>query len=118
MSSTPETIARAFSSHRFAEAYPYLAEDVRWVLVGGPTLIGKQAVIDTCEGTLHELAQTTTNFSRFRTIVGADAVVVDAVGEYQAPDEPLSVVASCDIYEVSRGLIREITSYTTELPDA
>lgn len=118
MSATPESIARAFSSHRFGEAYPYLAEDVRWVLVGGPTLIGKQAVIDTCEDTLHELAQTTTSFAKFRTIVGADAVVVDAVGEYQAPDEMRSVVASCDIFEISGGLIREITSYTTELPDA
>ncbi len=117
MTSTPETVARAFSSHRFAEAYPYLAEDVRWVLVGGPTLIGKQAVIDTCEQTLQELAQTTTSFTKFRTIVGAAAVVVDAVGEYRAPDESRSVVASCDIFEVSGGLIHEITSYTTELTD-
>ncbi len=39
MTSTPETVARAFSSHRFAEAYPYLAEDVRWVLVVSGGLI-------------------------------------------------------------------------------
>ena len=52
MNPTPETIARAFSGHAFHEAYPYLAEDVRWVLVGGPTLVGKQAAIEACESTL------------------------------------------------------------------
>ena len=34
MSSTPRRIAEAFSGHRFAEAYPALADDVRWDLVG------------------------------------------------------------------------------------
>jgi hypothetical protein len=27
-------IAKAFSGHRFADAYPHLAQNVRWVLVG------------------------------------------------------------------------------------
>jgi len=112
---TPETIARAFSGHAFHEAYPYLAEDVRWVLVGGPTLVGKQAAIEACEGTRQELADTETTFSKFRTIVGTDAVVVDVIGEYSAPDQAKSVVASCDIFDFADGMIRSITSYTTEL---
>ena len=116
MNPTPETIARTFSGHAFSEAYPYLAEDVQWVLVGGPTLVGKQAAIEACESTLQELAQTETIFSKFRTVVGADAVVVDVIGEYSAPDQAGSVVASCDIFDFSDGLIRTITSYTTELP--
>ena len=114
---TPETIARAFSGHAFQEAYPYLAEDVRWVLVGGPTLVGKQAAIEACESTRQELADTETTFSKFRTIVGTDAVVVDVVGEYSAPDQAKSVVASCDIFDFADGIIRSITSYTTELAD-
>ena len=114
---TPETIARAFSGHAFHEAYPYLAEDVRWILIGGPTLVGKEAAIEACEGTLQELAHTETTFTKFRTVVGADAVVVDVVGEYSAPDQAKSVVASCDIFDFSDGLIHTITSYTTELSD-
>ena len=114
---TPETIARAFSGHAFPEAYPYLAEDVRWILIGGPTLVGKEAAIEACEGTLQELAHTETTFTKFRTVVGADAVVVDVVGQYSAPDQARSVVASCDIFDFSDGLIRTITSYTTELPE-
>ena len=117
MNPTPETIARAFSGHAFHEAYPYLAEDVRWVLVGGPTLVGKEAAIEACESTLQELADTETTFSKFRTIVGADAVVVDVIGEYSAPDQAKSVVASCDIFDFADGIIRSITSYTTELAD-
>ena len=46
MTLAPEHIAQAFSGHRFAEAYPHLADDVHWILVGGPMITGKQVVID------------------------------------------------------------------------
>ncbi len=36
MTLAPEHSAQAFSGHRFAEAYPHLADDVHWILVGGP----------------------------------------------------------------------------------
>jgi hypothetical protein len=116
MTFAPEVIAQAFSGHRFADAYPYLADDVHWILVGGPTITGRQAVIDTCEETLRELAQTTTQFARFKTIVSPDAVVIDAIGTYDPPDGSRSTVASCDIYDFVDGSIVEITSYTIELP--
>jgi ketosteroid isomerase-like protein len=111
-----EEIAQAFSGHRFADAYPYLADDVHWILVGGPVITGMQAVVDTCEETLRELAQTTTHFAKFKTIVGPDAVVIDATGTYDAPDGSRSTVASCDIFVFVGGSIAEITSYTIELP--
>ena len=37
---TPRQVAEAFSGHRFAEAYPALADDVRWEIVGEETLVG------------------------------------------------------------------------------
>jgi hypothetical protein len=43
--------------------------------------------------------------------------VIDSIAEYQTPGQPRSVVASCDIYEFSDGLVSEITSYTVELPE-
>ncbi len=79
---TPRDIARAFCSHRFAEAYDSLAPDVRWVSRGGTTTEGRQAVTEVCEGTLRELADTTTEFLRFVVIDGGDTVAVDAVGRY------------------------------------
>ena len=115
MTTSPEATARAFSGHHFADAYPRLADDVRWTLVGGPTLVGRQAVIDTCEDTLAELATSTSRFPRFRTVVGTDTVVVDAVGEYQDSDGSVSAVASCDIFDFTGDLVTGITSYNVEL---
>ncbi len=126
-------VAEAFCSHRFSEAYPHLADGVRWVMVGGATLTGKPDVIAACERTLEELASVTTRFRRLRVIdsfgsaviesVGsavvesAGSVVVDSIAEYHEPGGVLSVVASCDILDFTDGWISEITSYTVELTE-
>jgi ketosteroid isomerase-like protein len=113
-----DAIAEAFSSHRFADAYPYLADDVRWHLVGGPILQGAGEVRAACEATLSELEDTRTEFRRFRTIVGRDTVVVDAIGVYHDPTGMDSTVASCDIFDFADGRISAMTSYTVELPSS
>lgn len=111
-------VAEAFSSHRFSEAYDHLAADVRWVLVGGSTIEGRDAVIRACEETASGLEQVTATFLKFRSVVGTDAVAVDAVGRYLDANEAISVVSSCDIYEFSHDTIVSITSYTVELEAA
>ena len=116
-SPSPEAVAEAFSSHRFSKAYPHIAEDVRWTLVGGPTLVGKSAAVAACEDTLSQLAETTTRFQKFKIITGGDSVVIDSVAEYETPGQVTSVVASCDIYEFRDGVISELTSYTVELEE-
>lgn len=115
MDQTIEQVARAFSSHRFAETYACLAADVRWVSVGGPTMEGRDAVIAACEQSDEHLSQVTTEFRRFRTVVGIGAVVVDSLAEYRGADEPATVVASCDIYDFVGGKVTAITSYTVEV---
>ena len=111
-------VAEAFSGHRFADAYPALADDVRWVLVGEDTITGRQAVIDACESTLAELSTATTEFLRFVVIAEGEAVAVDAVGRYVDAQGGASVVSSCDLYAFRDGLITSITSYTVELDPA
>lgn len=128
--STPRQIAEAFSGHRFADAYDYLAEDVRWVLVGAGELVGRTAVRDACEQTLTELAGGSTELLRFLTVDGSSAagdgadgdgadgdgaVAVDAVGRYTTPGDVVTVVSSCDLYEFAGGRVVTITSYTVEL---
>ena len=112
---SPEEIATAFSAHRFGEAYPHLSGSVRWVLAGGPTLVGAPAVVDACGQTLAGLAAVTTEFSRFLVIAGDRGVAVDVVADYTGADGSVSRVSSCDLYLFSDGLISEITSYTVEL---
>jgi hypothetical protein len=91
-----------FSGHRFKETYDHLAPDVRWILVGGETIDGRDRVIDTCEQTLAELADTATDFLCFMTIADQEAVAVDAIGRYRSADGETSTVASCNIYEFHR----------------
>jgi hypothetical protein len=108
-------IASAFSSHRFAEAYGGLSEDVRWVAIGEGTTIGRDAVIDVCESTSRALAATRTEFLRFLIIDGGEAVAVDSIARYVEDSGATTTVASCDIYEFHHGLVTTITSYTVAL---
>jgi len=108
-------IASAFSGHRFAEAYEGLSEHVRWVAVGGSTTIGRGAVIDVCEATSRDLADTRTEFLRFLIVDGAEAVAVDSVARYIEGSGAATTVASCDIYEFRQGRVTTITSYTVAL---
>jgi ketosteroid isomerase-like protein len=119
MYGTNERIARAFSSHRFEAALPHLADDVVWTIVGSQPVMGPKAVKKACERTAAYLAKVTTEFQRFRTVVGEDSVVVDSLARYTADGadtSDTSIVASCDIYDFVDGRVSEIVSYTVELP--
>ena len=114
---TTEKIARAFSSHRFELALPHLADDVIWSLVGAETLIGRKKVKKAIEKTAADLSAVTTEFQRFRTVVGEESVVVDSLARYTDAGGDVSIVASCDVYDFDGdGRITEIVSYTVELP--
>ncbi|MEJ7834296.1 MAG: nuclear transport factor 2 family protein [Nocardioides sp.] len=110
-----QEIAEAFSGHRFAETYPHLAADIRWTNIGSEPEVGRDAVIAACEAALSEMSTMTTEFTKFRSIVGADSVVVDSLGRYTNPDGQVFVVASCDIYDFVDGKLAEITSHVAEV---
>jgi creatinine amidohydrolase/Fe(II)-dependent formamide hydrolase-like protein len=100
------------------EAYEAVAEDVRWIAIGGSTTTGRQAVIDICESTSRELADTATDLVRFLIVDGGETVVVDSVARYSDATGAATQVASCNIYESRAGLITSITSHTVEIdPD-
>ena len=120
MSDIPRRVAEAFSGHRFADAYPALADDVRWDLVGEETLVGRQAVIDACEATLAELGQGSAEFLRFVVVadgdtVAVDTVAVDTVTRYTDAEGRVGSVSSCDVYEFRDDRLVAIRSYAVEL---
>jgi hypothetical protein len=115
MSTSAEQIARSFSGHDFEAVYPHLAESVQWDLTGADVIVGRPAVIELCRATTAELTDTTTHFTRFRTVVGEGSVVVDSVAEFTDSDGDKSVVASCDIFDFEQGLVVRITSYNVDL---
>ena len=110
----PGAVARAFSEHRFDEALPYLAKDVRWTIVGYMVLEGADAVRQTCRDTLESLEGTTTTYDRCVVAAGSEAVAVDTFARYTRPDG-MTAVASCDIYELMGEQITAITSYAVEI---
>ena len=89
---TIQQIAEAFSRHQFTDTYAaHFAADVRWVSVGESILEGRDAVIAACDQSSTDLAQVSTEFVRFRSIVGTDAVdsvgrkIRDFAGKREAP---------------------------------
>ena len=114
MALNARSVAEAFSSHRFEDAFPYLAEGVVWLLPGAEGLEGRDAVVAACRSTAADLADTPIQVDRFVVVDGGDVVAVDTVTRYGDGDE-ISTVASCDIYEYRDGLIVRITSYTVEV---
>jgi hypothetical protein len=114
MAFDPGAVGRAFSQHRFDDALPYLAKDVRWTVVGYMVLEGADAVRQTCAETLESLQDTTTTYDRCVTAAQNGIVAVDTVARYAGPNG-LTAVASCDIYEFTGEVITAITSYAVEV---
>jgi len=107
-------IAENFSGHRFDLTYDHLADNIRWQNLGDDDLHGKAAVIEACNSSANYLRGVTTTFTRTRTIVGPDVVVIDSQADYLDGTEA-ATVASCDIYDFAAGKVSAITSYTVEL---
>lgn len=78
MNHSIEQIARSFSSHAFEDTYPYLSDEVRWTVVGGELLEGKDAVIRACGESAKYLSGVTTTFDAFKVIVADTYVVVES----------------------------------------
>lgn len=112
-----DRVVRAFSGHRFAAAYDAIAPDGRWVVLGGPTYHGRDAIVAACDETLAELEAGTSEFLQFAVIVDGPRAAVDAVGRYRDGDGEVTVVASCDLYEFVGDEISVIRSYAVEIDE-
>jgi hypothetical protein len=68
----------SLSRHDFDAAFPFLADDVVWELVGDRSIVGKDEVVAVCQGTTRDLVGVTTTFETFRVIRDDQAVVIDS----------------------------------------
>jgi hypothetical protein len=112
---TIQQVAEAFSSHRFTEIYDFMHPQVEWTLVGVARLEGIDQVRAACERSLAQLERMTTQFLRFKTVAGPDAVAIDSVAKYVDVKWQRSFVRSCDIYEFTQGYLTSITTYTAAI---
>ena len=108
-------IAEAFSSHRFAVTYPYMADEIKWNIVGREELMGREAVIDKCAEAAKFLETVSTTFTKLKINRAETCVIVEGAAQFQDQENQTSSVASCDVYQFSDERLVEITSYVIEL---
>ena len=115
MSLDIDQIAEEFCRHRFAVTYPYLADEIKWNMVGSEELIGRDVVIARCEESATFLETVSSTFTTFKVTRAETFVVVESAAQFQDQENQISSVASCDVFQFSDGRLVEITSYVIEL---
>ena len=115
MSLNIDQIAEAFCSHRFVETYPYMADEIKWNIVGREELIGREAVIDQCNQSAKFLETVSATITKLKIIRAETFVVVEGAAQFQDQENQTSSVASCDVFQFSDGRLVKITSYVLEL---
>jgi hypothetical protein len=115
MSMDIEQIAAAFCSHKFASTYPYMADPIKWTVIGREELIGRDAVIAKCEQAAQFLATVTSTITKLKVYRAEPLVFVEGSAEFQDAQDQRSRVASCDIFRFSDGRLVEITSYLVDI---
>jgi SnoaL-like domain len=118
MSLNMDQIAEAFCSHRFVETYPYMADEIKWEIVGREQLVGREVVIDQCNQAAKFLETVSTTIARLKIIRAETFVVVEGAAKFQDQENQTASVASCDVFQFSDGRLVRITSYNVELNKA
>jgi hypothetical protein len=115
MSLDMDQIAEAFCSYRFAVTYPYMADEIKWNIVGQEELLGRKAVIDRCDKSTKFLETVSPTITKLEINRAETFVVVEGAAQFQDQEKQISGVASCDIFQFSDGRLVEITSYIIAL---
>ncbi len=110
-----DQIAEAFTSWRFAETYPYMADEIKWNIVGREELMGRAAVIDRCTDAAKFLETVSATLTKLKIIRAETCVIVEGTAQFQDRENQTSSVASCDVFQFSDGRLVGITSYVVEL---
>jgi uncharacterized protein len=99
-----EKVIERFSTMSNGLPYDFLAEDIKWNIVGMPSISGKREFLSAVKNLQLE------NFSRInilKIIAEGDFVVVESSGRY-------SNSAYCDIYHLKNGKINELTTFIVD----
>jgi hypothetical protein len=108
-------IAEAFCSHRFAVTYPYMADEIKWNIVGREELMGREAVIERCTEAAKFLETVSATLTKLKINRAKTCVIVEGAAQFQDQENQTSSVASCDVFQFSDERLIEITSYVIEL---
>jgi uncharacterized cupin superfamily protein len=115
MSLDIDQIAEAFCSWRFAETYPYMADEIKWNIVGREELRGRAAVMARCTDAAKFLETVAATITRLKINRAETCVIVEGAAQFQDQENQTSSVASCDVFQFSEERLVEITSYVVEV---
>jgi len=90
MSLDIDQIAEAFCSHRFAVTYPYMADEIKWTIVGREELAGREAVIDQCDESAKFLEAVSTTITKLKINHAETFVVVEGAAQFQDQENQTS----------------------------
>ena len=115
MSLDIDQIAEAFCSYRFVETYLYMADEIKWSIVGKEELVGREAVINQCDKSAKFLETVSATITKLKINRAETFVVVEGAAQFQDQENQTSSVASCDVFQFSEGRLVQITSYVIDL---
>jgi uncharacterized protein len=101
-------VSEQFAKGNMAFVTPYLAEGIRWHILGGGTVVGKDQVLEA-----NEMAQLE-QFPRItiKAIVAeGDVVVVESTGEARTKGGKPYNQSYCEVFRFEHGELREVTTY-------
>jgi hypothetical protein len=98
-----EKFVSAFIKRNYELYINYLADDIKWNIVGMPSINGKQNFLDAME--LMEIWP-----EGGETIIAEGEYVVIENQNYSPNNNP----AHCDIYRIYKGKIKEVTTYIVD----
>jgi len=105
-------LARAFSLGEFKDVYPYLSDQIVWIVVGENEFIGKEAVINNCMQVQRYFDTVTTEFKTNHVISDGNEVVVTGTAEFFRNGKQISFISACDVYDFDdHQQLEKITSY-------
>jgi hypothetical protein len=77
MSLEIEQIAKTFISHKFEATFPYMADEIKWIVIGREENLGKEAVMAKCADARKFLATVTTTFEKLQATRAGETVFVE-----------------------------------------
>ena len=93
MSLDIDQIAEAFCSYRFDVTYPYMADEIKWNIVGREELMGREAVIYRCDKSAKFLETVSAIITKLKINRAETCVVVEGAAQFQDQDNQTSSVA-------------------------
>ena len=101
-------IAEQFAMGNMTFAEPYLADGIRWNILGSSTVAGKAEVLEANRMAQLESFPVIT----IRTVVGeGDVVVVESTGKARTKSGKPYDQAYCEVFRFRNGQLQEVTTY-------